>query len=112
MTPSSLVPFPLQNATRILRALFDMVLRAGGAIMAGRMLTLCKVVERQTWHFETPLKQFSELSCSVLRNLEEKDMSLEQIKDLSGKDIGEGSRLHLFVVCLTESWKLASINGE
>lgn len=78
----------VQNATRILRALFDMVLRAGGAIMAGRMLTLCKVVERQTWHFETPLKQFSELNYSVLRNLEEKDMSLEQIKDLGGKDIG------------------------
>ncbi|KAH7946806.1 hypothetical protein HPB52_004326 [Rhipicephalus sanguineus] len=65
-----------------------MVLRAGGAIMAGRMLTLCKVVERQTWNFETPLKQFSELGLSVLRNIEEKNLSLEQIRDLGFKDIG------------------------
>ncbi|KAH8021387.1 hypothetical protein HPB51_015567 [Rhipicephalus microplus] len=78
----------VQNATRILRALFDMVLRAGGATMAGRMLTLCKVVERQTWNFETPLRQFSELGFNVLKNIEEKNLSLEQIRDLGCKDIG------------------------
>lgn len=79
----------LQNATRILRALFDMVLRAGGAIMAGRMLTLCKVVERQTWNFETPLKQFSELSPCVLHHIEEKKLSLDHIRDTNAKDLGE-----------------------
>lgn len=78
----------VQNATRILRALFDMVLRAGGAIMAGRMLTICKVVERQTWNFETPLKQFPDLNYSVLRNIDEKNLRLEKIKDLSAKEIG------------------------
>lgn len=78
----------VQNATRILRALFDMVLRAGGAIMAGRMLTLCKVVERQTWNFETPLKQFSELSPCVLHHIEEKKLSLDHIRDTNAKDLG------------------------
>lgn len=78
----------VQNSTRILRALFDMVLRTGRAIMAGRMLSLCKVVERQTWSFETPLKQFSELNYSVLRNIEDKHMSLEKIRELNYNDIG------------------------
>lgn len=78
----------VQNATRILRALFDMVLRSGGAIMAGRLLTLCKVVEKQMWSFESPLKQFSEVTYSVLRNIEEKDMNLDRILDLGPKDLG------------------------
>ncbi|XP_064473851.1 activating signal cointegrator 1 complex subunit 3-like [Ornithodoros turicata] len=78
----------IQNATRILRALFDMVLRSGGAIMAGRLLTLCKVVERQMWSFESPLKQFPDIGYSVLRNIEEKNMSLDRIRDMVPKDLG------------------------
>ncbi|EEC18159.1 activating signal cointegrator 1 complex subunit 3, helc1, putative, partial [Ixodes scapularis] len=77
-----------QNATRILRALFDMVLRAGGAIMAGRILTLCKAVERQVWSFESPLKQFPDIGYHVLKHIEEKDIRVDYIKDMGAKDIG------------------------
>ncbi|KAM7280997.1 hypothetical protein ISCGN_005833, partial [Ixodes scapularis] len=75
------------NATRILRALFDMVLRAGGAIMAGRILTLCKAVERQVWSFESPLKQFPDIGYHVLKHIEEKDIRVDYIKDMGAKDI-------------------------
>ncbi|KAG0411958.1 hypothetical protein HPB47_010909, partial [Ixodes persulcatus] len=78
----------VQNATRILRALFDMVLRAGGAIMAGRILTLCKAVERQVWSFESPLKQFPDIGYHVLKHIEEKDIRVDYIKDMGAKDIG------------------------
>ena len=47
-----------QNAGRIMRALFEVALRNGWPVMASRLLTLCKVVDKRLWGYENPLKQF------------------------------------------------------
>ncbi len=57
--------------------------------MATRLLTLCKCVEHQQWAFEHPLKQFKErLSPEIIAKLEEKNVSLSRLKDMTHEEIG------------------------
>ncbi|XP_067947750.1 activating signal cointegrator 1 complex subunit 3-like [Watersipora subatra] len=77
-----------QNAGRIIRALFDIVIRKGWSLMTSRLLTLCKVIEQQLWEFEHPLRQFSTLRPDVLNKLEQFDLSLERMREMDGKEIG------------------------
>ncbi len=49
--------YVITNATRIARALFEIVLRKNWPLLAGRMLKFAKTLERQMWDFEHPLKQ-------------------------------------------------------
>ena len=73
---------------RILRALFEVVLRKNWVIMSGRLLNLCKVVEHQLWDWESPLRQFSELGHEILNKIEARDLSVQKIKELDHKEIG------------------------
>ena len=39
-----------QNVTRIVRALFEIAIKRGWALLSGRLLNICKSIEKQLWH--------------------------------------------------------------
>ena len=47
-----------QSAGRILRCIFEIVLKRGWAQLADKALALCKMAARRTWGSQTPLRQF------------------------------------------------------
>lgn len=77
-----------QNAVRIARALFDIVLRKNNPIMAGRFLTFSKMFEQQQWDFETPMRQFRILGPEIIRKIEEKKLSVDKLREMDVKEIG------------------------
>ena len=78
-----------QNVTRIARALFEIALKLGWPIMSGRLLNITKVIERQLWHFQNPLRQFeSQLPFELLAKIEEKNMSIDSLREMNGKELG------------------------
>jgi len=79
----------LQNAARIIRALFEMALRRNWPLMAGRLLKLSKVVEKRLWDWEHPLRQFAYLPAEVLTKIEERGLSVDRLRDMDSKDIGK-----------------------
>ena len=81
-----------QSAGRLLRALFEIALYKGWALLAERCLTLCKLVERRMWKSMTPFRQFSKLAPDVIRKIESKDFSWDRLQDLSHHEIGELAR--------------------
>jgi activating signal cointegrator complex subunit 3 len=46
-----------QNAARILRGLFEITLRRNWASLTQKLLTLCKMLDRRLWDFQSPLHQ-------------------------------------------------------
>jgi hypothetical protein len=82
----------LQNAVRISRALFDIVLRKNNPIMAARCLILSQMFEQQQWNFETPMRQFRVLGPEIIRKIEEKRLGVENLRDMDVKEIGEYNR--------------------
>jgi activating signal cointegrator complex subunit 3 len=79
----------LQNAVRIARALFDIVLRKNNPIMAGRFLTFSKSLEQQQWDFETPMRQFRILGPEIIHKIEEKKLTVDKLREMDVKEIGE-----------------------
>ena len=96
-SPVSLIsfyPFPhaLQNAARIVRALFEIALRKRWPAMTYRLLNLCKVIDKRLWGFAHPLRQFHILPHTVLERLEKRRLTVDKLKELSKEEIGESSR--------------------
>lgn len=81
--------FVTQNAVRIARALFDMVLRQNDALLAGRMLNIAKMLELQMWDFHHPLWQFPFLGPEILGKLEDRKLSIDTLRDMPVPEIGE-----------------------
>jgi len=81
----------LQNAARIIRALFEVALRKNWPLMAGRLLKLSKVVEKRLWDWEHPLRQFAYLPGEVLNKIEQRGISIDRLRDMNSKDIGNSS---------------------
>uniref|UniRef100_A0AAY4D3E8 Activating signal cointegrator 1 complex subunit 3 n=1 Tax=Denticeps clupeoides TaxID=299321 RepID=A0AAY4D3E8_9TELE len=77
-----------QNAARIVRALFEIALRKRWPAMTYRLLNLSKVIDKRLWGWTHPLRQFPTLSPSVLSRLEEKNLTLDKLKDMKKDDIG------------------------
>ncbi|KAG1326813.1 DExH-box ATP-dependent RNA helicase DExH12 [Cocos nucifera] len=93
-----------QSAGRLLRALFEIVLKRGWAQLAEKALNLCKMVDKRMWSVQTPLRQFSGIPNEILMKLEKKDLAWERYHDLSSQEIGElirypkmGRQLHKFI---------------
>lgn len=78
----------VQNATRIARALFEIVLRKNWPLLAGRVLKFAKMIEKQMWDFESPLKQHLGLKYEVLTKLETRNFTLDRLREMDGKEIG------------------------
>ncbi|KAJ7961552.1 DExH-box ATP-dependent RNA helicase [Quillaja saponaria] len=96
--------FITQSAGRLMRALFEIVLKRGWAQLAEKALNLCKMVNKRMWSVQTPLRQFNEISNDVLTKLEKKDLAWERYYDLSSQEIGElirsqkmGKPLHKYI---------------
>ncbi|PON73250.1 U5 small nuclear ribonucleoprotein 200 kDa helicase [Trema orientale] len=93
-----------QSAGRLLRALFEIVLKRGWAQVAEKALNLCKMVTKRMWSVQTPLRQFHGISNDILLKLEKKDLAWERYYDLSSQELGElirapkmGRTLHKFI---------------
>lgn len=91
-----------QNAARIVRALFEIALRKRWPAMTYRLLTLCKVIDKRLWDFAHPLRQFPNLSHVVLNRLEEKNLTVDKLKEMRKDDIGKCSPVcvYLYWCCL------------
>jgi len=91
----------VQSAGRLLRALFEIVLKHGWAQLAEKALNLLKMVNRRMWSVQTPLRQFSGIPNDILMKLEKKDLAWERYYDLSSQEIGQlshmGRTLHKFI---------------
>ncbi|NXU19460.1 ASCC3 protein, partial [Pardalotus punctatus] len=77
-----------QNAARIVRALFEIALRKRWPAMTYRLLNLSKVIDKRLWGWVSPLRQFSVLPPSVLSKLEEKNLTIDKMKDMRKDEIG------------------------
>ena len=80
-----------QNSARIIRALFEVALHKNWPIMAGRLLKLCKVIEKRLWDWEHPLRQFPFLPAEVLNKIEQQGLSIDKLKELDANEIGENT---------------------
>jgi activating signal cointegrator complex subunit 3 len=80
--------YVVQNATRIARALFEIVLRKNWPLLAGRILKFTKTIERQMWDFETPLKQHPNVKYEILDRLEKRNFTLDKLREMDSTDIG------------------------
>ena len=79
-----------QSASRILRALFEIVLKRGWAAAALKVLNLCKMVDHRMWSAQSPLRQFeSRIPADIIKRIESKDFSWEQLFELEAPAIGE-----------------------
>ena len=58
--------------------------------MAGKLLTLCKTVDKRLWGFENPLRQFAILNHETLSKLEAKKATIHRLRDMQANEIGEG----------------------
>lgn len=77
-----------QNVGRIYRALFEVSLKNGWTSVSQKLLNLCKMVDKRMWSNEHPLKQFDLLAPNIMAKLEEKHLSVDQIRDMSASDLG------------------------
>lgn len=85
-----------QNAVRIARGLFQIILRNNNAILAGRLLTMSKMFERQMWDFYTPLRQFVTIPFDVIDKLENRGLSIDALRDMDSKEISDMLRNHRY----------------
>ncbi|XP_015183023.1 PREDICTED: activating signal cointegrator 1 complex subunit 3 isoform X2 [Polistes dominula] len=77
-----------QNAVRICRALFEIMLRQNNAIMATRLLLMAKMLELQQWDYMSPLRQFSCLSAEIIKKIEDRSITVDKLIDMDVKEIG------------------------
>lgn len=78
-----------QSAGRLLRALFEITLQRGWAMLAERVLTLCKMVDKRMWQSMSPLRQFTKLPDKIVKKIEKKDFSWDRLYDLRHTELGE-----------------------
>nr|VDC99810.1 unnamed protein product [Brassica oleracea] len=93
-----------QSVGRLVRALYEIVLKRGWAQLAEKALNLSKMVGKRMWSVQTPLRQFHGIPNEILMKLEKKDLVWERYYDLSSQELGElirspkmGRPLHKFI---------------
>nr|GMD45178.1 DExH-box ATP-dependent RNA helicase DExH12-like [Ipomoea batatas] len=96
--------FITQSAARLMRALFEIVLKRGWAQLALKALKWCKMISKRMWSVQTPLRQFHGIPNEILMKLEKKDLAWERYYDLSSQELGElihypklGRTLHKYI---------------
>lgn len=76
-----------QQAARICRALFMIALNRRWGYQCLVLQTLAKSIEKRLWPFQHPLHQF-DLTKPVLNQLDEKDLTIEALRDMEPAEIG------------------------
>jgi len=96
--------FIQQSAARIMRCLFEIALKRGWASLAALTLDYSKMISKQVWRSQSPLRQFKGVPEIVCKKLERKDITWDRYIDLSPGDLGElvgapkmGKTLHKLV---------------
>ena len=96
--------FITQSASRLIRAIFEIVLLNGWAQLADKTLSLCKMIDRRMWQSMCPLRQFKKIPTDVVKKIEKKNFPFERFYDLNPNEIGEllrmpklGKTLHRYV---------------
>lgn len=84
----------VQNASRLLRGLFEISLRKDLATVATKLLDLCHSVDKRLWsHFNTPLRQLDNfLSDELYRKIESRHLDLYDLIDMPEDEIGQWLR--------------------
>lgn len=78
-----------QNAVRIARALFTIELHENNPILAGRLLMMSKMFERQMWDYQTPLRQFTSIPFDVIEKIEDRSLSIYALREMDYREIGD-----------------------
>lgn len=85
-----------QNAVRIARGLFQIILRNNNPILAGRLLTMSKMFERQMWDWMTPMRQFTIIPNDILQKIEDRGLSVNALREMSSREISDMVRNHKY----------------
>uniref|UniRef100_A0A7S0D2D4 RNA helicase n=1 Tax=Amorphochlora amoebiformis TaxID=1561963 RepID=A0A7S0D2D4_9EUKA len=90
-----------QSAGRVMRAMFEIVLKRGWAAAAVKTLNLCNMISHRMWAAQSPLRQFKGIPPGIIKRIEGKEFSWDRLYDLQAHAIGElvrfpsmGKRIH------------------
>lgn len=94
-----------QNAGRLCRAMFEMVLKNGWSQAANAFLGIAKCVEKQMWMNQCALRQFIQIiniPITWIEKIERKKARESDLLELSAKDLGymfscDGDRLYTYL---------------
>jgi pre-mRNA-splicing helicase BRR2 len=96
--------FVTQSASRLMRAIYEIVLFHGWAQLADKALNLCKMIDQRMWQSMSPLRQFKKIPIDVIKKIEKKNLSFERLYDLGPNELGElirmpklGKAIHRYV---------------
>lgn len=78
-----------QSASRLMRAIYEIVLFRGWAQLADKCLSLCKMIDRRMWQSMSPLRQFRKMPEEIVKKIEKKNFPWERLYDLGPNEIGE-----------------------
>jgi activating signal cointegrator complex subunit 3 len=82
--------FIQQSADRVIRALFEMVLRRGKAALSAKLLDFCKMINHRLWPHQHILRQFIPsglLTTHNIMELERARLDVEDLLDLTPHDL-------------------------
>ena len=84
-----------QNASRIIRAMFEIAVNRSWGPVANVLLSLGKSVDKKMWSFEHPLSQFG-LPRDIISKLEARTYppSIEDMREMTVNELGELVRFH------------------
>uniref|UniRef100_A0A0N5BBZ1 U5 small nuclear ribonucleoprotein 200 kDa helicase n=1 Tax=Strongyloides papillosus TaxID=174720 RepID=A0A0N5BBZ1_STREA len=78
-----------QSATRLFRAMFEIVCYRGWAALAQKILACYKMVMQRQWQSLNPLHQFKRIPTEIIRNIDKRNYSFERLYDLDYYQLGE-----------------------
>ncbi|KAG0246557.1 Sec63 Brl domain-containing protein [Mortierella sp. GBAus27b] len=85
----------VQNASRIIRAMFEIALNRSWGPVANVLLSLGKSVDKKMWSFEHPLAQFG-LPRDIIAKIEGRSFppTIEDMREMAPSELGELVRFH------------------
>ncbi|KAK2712756.1 U5 small nuclear ribonucleoprotein 200 kDa helicase-like [Artemia franciscana] len=78
-----------QSGSRLVRAIFEIVINRGWAQLGDKALALCKMIDKRMWQSMSPLRQFKKIPEEIVKKLEKKNFPWERLYDLKPEEIGE-----------------------
>ncbi|KAG9295645.1 hypothetical protein G9A89_002963 [Geosiphon pyriformis] len=82
--------YVVQNASRIIRALFEIALNRNWSNVTSILLDLCKSIDKRMWMFEHPLAQFG-LPRDIIMKLQahSRRPTIEEMRDMDPIELGQ-----------------------